>query len=175
MIWKKRYEPVDEERVISCEHSQEECRTLLEQWCVQTRERISLEQCGLVVKPFGRGEFRVYFPFDSPEARSYYYKHYFLRVWLTGRTDGGCDIHYQRVLDVFTGRLCRPLGAVLIVTAIIWLIIMRNTTQAWVYVLSLVMVWAGIMLMLPTVERCEQGASVGQMLEEAVANADWPD
>lgn len=173
MLWKKRYEPVEEEQVIACNHSKEECRTLLEQWCVQTQEKISQNTCGLVVKPFGRGEFRVHFPFDSAEMRYYYYRHYFLRVWLTERTDGGCDIHYQRVFDMLKGRLCRPLGAILIVTAIIWLIIMRNTTQAWVYALSLIMVWAGIMLMLPNAEHREQGALVGQVLEQAIEKAEW--
>lgn len=175
MIWKKRYAPVEAEQVVVCDHTVAECRALLQHWCVQTRERVPEPDCGLVVKSFGRDEFRVYFPYETPEERQYYYKHYFLRVWLTERPDGGCDLHYQRVFDRFTGRMCKPLGAILTVTAFIWLIIMRNTTQAWVYVLSLFMVWAGILLMLPTIEQSEQGSRVGQALEQAIESAAWPE
>ena len=115
----------------------------------------------------------MHFPYETPAERNYYYKHYFLRVWLTARPDGGCDIHFQRVFDRFTGRMCRPLGAILTVTAVLWLIIMRNTTQAWVYVLSLFMVWAGVLLMLPTIEKAEQGSHVSEALEQALQAVDW--
>ena len=175
MIGKKRYEPVEDEQVIACSHSLLACRKLLEQWCIQAKERNSRTSNGLVVKPFGRGEFRGYFQYDSPDERHYYYKQYILRIWLTERENGGCDIHYQRVFDVWSGRLSRPLGAVVIATALVWLVIMRNTTQSWVYVLSLFMIWAGILLMLPTAQRREQGANVGQVLEQAIEQAEWPE
>ena len=58
-------------------------------------------------------------------------------------------------------------------TAVLWLIIMRNTTQAWVYVLSLFMVWAGVLLMLPTIEKAEQGSHVSEALEQALQAVDW--
>ena len=173
MLWKTRYAPVEEERVVPCDQSEAVCRALLQRWCVQTRERVPEPDSGLVVKPFGKEEFRVHFPYEPPAERNYYYKHYFLRVWLTARPDGGCDIHFQRVFDRFTGRMCRPLGAILTVTAVLWLIIMRNTTQAWVYVLSLFMVWAGVLLMLPTIEKAEQGSHVSEALEQALQAVDW--
>lgn len=173
MIWRKRYEPVDEEKVISCSHSEAACRALFTLWCEQTREKNS-QQNGLVVKPFGDGGFRGYFQYDSPEERQYYYKHYFLRIWFETRPDGGCDIHYQRVFDTLTGRMLKPLGAILIFTALVWLIIMRNTTQAWVYALALFMIWLGVWFLLPSIERREQGAGVGDVLEQAVARAEWP-
>lgn len=173
MIWRKRYEPVEEEQVIACKQSPVQCRELFERWCTQTREGASHTQSGLVVKPFGREEFRCYFQYDTAEEKNYYYKHYFLRIWFASREDGGCDIHYQRVFDVLTGRMLKPLGIILIFTAFVWLIIMRNTTQAWVFMLSLVMIWVGIWLILPKIEKREQGAEIGSILEQAVAGADW--
>lgn len=175
MLWRKRYEPVEAEQVIACDHSIEVCRELLTQWCIQTRSGASHTQSGLVVKPFGREEFRGYFQYDTAEEKNYYYKHYFLRIWLKERPDGGCDIHYQRVFDTLTGRMLKPLGVILIGTAIVWLIIMRQTTQAWVYLLSLFMVWLGVWLILPKIESRDQGAEVGNVLEQAVAGADWPE
>ena len=58
MLWKTRYAPVEEERVVPCDQSEAVCRALLQRWCVQTRERVPEPDSGLVVKPFGKEEFR---------------------------------------------------------------------------------------------------------------------
>lgn len=174
MFWKGRYNPVSDEQVIASEHSMEECWDLLAGWCDETQNGAAHAHDGLVVKPFGDLEFRAHFQFDSRENTGYYYyKNYFLRIWLTKREDGGCDIHYQRVLDTLTGVMMRPFGILLIAAAIFWLIMMWNTTLAWVYVLAMFMIWLGVMLILNKVEKKEQGDTVGDLLEQAIANADW--
>ena len=39
--------------------------------------------------------------------------------------------------------------------------------------LSLFMVWAGVLLMLPTIEKAEQGSHVSEALEQALQAVDW--
>lgn len=174
MFRKGRYTPVSDERVIACEHTVEECWALLARWCDETKNGEAHAHDGMVVKPFGDLGFRAHFQYDSSASTShYYYKNYFLRIWFTRREDGGCDIHYQRVLDTLTGTMMRPFGILLIVAAIFWLIMMRNTTLAWVYVLAMFMIWLGAMLILNKVEKREQGETIGDLLEQAVAHADW--
>ncbi|MGI6264356.1 MAG: hypothetical protein ACOYJY_02690, partial [Acutalibacteraceae bacterium] len=129
MKWSSRYQPIDDERTVQTDRSPADCRALLELWCERTKARGTHTQTGLAVKR-GRGDlYRVYFQYDSPEeTRYYYYKKRFLFVWLVARVDGGCEIHYRRVVDRWSTQMARPAGALLIVAALIWLFIMRATT-----------------------------------------------
>ncbi len=169
-----RYEPVEEEKVISLPYPVAACRDMLEDWCEESRHGDEKAHEGLVFKPAKVG-YHAFFQFDSSkEEGGYYYKNYFLRVWLK-ETPTGCDIHYQRVLDTLTGRLQRPFGFLLMIVAVLWLILMRETDASWVYIVAMLLVWAGAMLAIPRVERREQGELVGELLEQAVAKADWSD